>query len=64
MYHIIMYIEDSKQNNNISTFQGFWDCVIQTLKTTKKRKNYYKTKKPKIIFERILLFSTPGLHMQ
>jgi len=41
------------KTSNISTFQGFRGCIIQTLKTTKnhkKPKNQKKPKKPAFIF--------------
>jgi len=57
-----MYIEKTQnKTSSISNFQGFWGCIIQTLKTTKTITNHKKqiNKQPKYIFEKILVFSTP-----
>jgi len=58
----IMYIEKTpNRTSNISTFQGFRGCIIQTLKTTKTLKNH-KNKKPEFIYEKILVLQPTGVY--
>jgi len=39
----IVYIEKTQnKTSNTSTFQGFWGCIIQILKTTNNHKNIKK----------------------